>query len=85
MLEVAERDRSRFERIAAGDAAGFWGLVQEGGDELKWCGASPLYTFLRAARPSRGHVRRYEQWNIDETSVVSFAAMTFHDPAAAVV
>ena len=42
MLEVAERDRARFERIVAGDAAGFWRLVQENGDELKWCGASPF-------------------------------------------
>jgi AmmeMemoRadiSam system protein B len=83
MLEVAERDRARFDRIAAGDADGFWRLVQDGGDDLKWCGASPLYTFLRAVRPSRGHVRRYEQWNIDEASVVSFAAMTFHAPPAA--
>ena len=82
MLDVAERDRARFERIAAGDAAGFWTLVQDRADELKWCGASPLYTFLRAVRPSAGHVSRYEQWNIDDQSVVSFAAMTFHAPAS---
>ena len=83
MLDVAERDRVRFEKIAAGDADGFWALVQDGGDDLKWCGASPLYTFLRAVRPASGHVRRYEQWNIDEASVVSFAAVTFHGPSAA--
>jgi AmmeMemoRadiSam system protein B len=85
MLEVAEKDRARFERIAAGDAAGFWARVQEGGDDLKWCGAAPLYTFLRAVRPASAHVARYEQWNIDENSVVSFAALTFHDPAPPVV
>ena len=45
--------------IAAGDAEGFWNLVVErGDDDLKWCGSSPLYTFLRAvpagARPPPG-------------------------------
>jgi MEMO1 family protein len=79
MLEVAERDRERFERIAAGDATGFWRLVQEKADELKWCGAAPLYTFLKAVAPPRAHLARYEQWNIDEGSVVSFAALAFRD------
>ena len=71
------------ERIQEGDAAGFWALVQDGGDELRWCGASPLYTFLRAAAPAPAEVARYEQWNIDEASVVSFAALSFHDRAPA--
>ncbi len=83
MLEVAERDRARFERIAQGDARGFWELVKEKGDELKWCGASPLYTFLKAVAPASAVVSRYEQWNIDEKSVVSFAALSFHDRPAA--
>ena len=85
MREVAAKDHARCERLAAGDADGFWDLVQEKGDELKWCGASPLYTFLRAVRPARGRLARYEQWNIDEASVVSFAALSFHDrPTAGV-
>jgi AmmeMemoRadiSam system protein B len=83
MLDVAERDRARFERVAAGDARGFWELVREKGDELKWCGASPLYSFLKAVGPASAHVARYEQWNIDEASVVSFAAMSFHAPPGA--
>jgi hypothetical protein len=82
MLDVAARDRARCERLAAGDAEGFWALVQDRSDELKWCGASPLYAFLRAVRPASGQVSRYEQWDIDDGSVVSFAAMTFHGPAA---
>src|SRR5262249_10330724 len=73
--EVARRDRERLDRVTAGDAEGFWVLLSEGGDELKWCGAAPLYTFLRAAGPVRGDVLEYEQWNIDPESVVSFAAV----------
>ncbi|HET7291290.1 MAG TPA: AmmeMemoRadiSam system protein B [Vicinamibacteria bacterium] len=83
MVEVERRDRERLERVAAADADGFWRLLADGeGDALRWCGASPLYTFLRVARPARGELLRYEQWNIDETSVVSFAGMAFYgDPA----
>lgn len=77
MTQVSTRDRQRIERINAGDAAGFWDLVQEGHDDLKWCGSSPLYTFLKAVPQARGVLNRYEQWNIDEQSVVSFAGMSF--------
>jgi len=78
LLEVETRDRSRLERIGAGDAAGFWDLVVEKGhDDLKWCGSSPLYTYLRAAPEARGRLLSYEHWNIDEASVVSFGAMAF--------
>jgi hypothetical protein len=77
MLEITARDRGRIDRVAAGDAEGFWNLVQEQRDDLKWCGSSPLYTFLKAVPQARGHLLRYEQWNIDEQSVVSFAGMAF--------
>jgi len=76
MLAVEARDRQRMERVAAGDAAGFWDLVQENHDDLKWCGSSPLYTFLKAVPDARGNIERYEQWNIDPQSVVSFAGMS---------
>lgn len=78
MQEVAAQDNARIARMAEGDAAGFWSLVQENHDELRWCGAAPLYTFLRAVAPKRGKLLRYEQWNIDPTSVVSFAGLGFY-------
>ena len=77
MVEVTARDRSRLERVNAGDTDGFWSLVQEKRDDLKWCGSSVLYTFLRALPRARGHLLRYEQWNIDEKSVVSFGGIAF--------
>lgn len=77
MAQVAERDRARIERVAQGDAEGFWELVRENHDDLKWCGSAPLYTFLRAVPRARSQLRRYEQWNIDPESVVSFAALAF--------
>jgi len=79
MEEVALLDKKRIEQMESGDAGGFWDLVQPGQDEvLKWCGSSPIYTFLKAVPQARGKLLRYQQWNIDEASVVSFAGMRFH-------
>ena len=78
MEEVARRDRARIERMESGDARGFWELVRENRDDLKWCGSAPIYTFLKAVPAARGHLLRYQQWNIDPESVVSFAGMKFH-------
>lgn len=80
MVDVAERDRTRLDAISAGDAAAFWEQVKERRDDLKWCGSSPFYTFLRAVPKVRGELRRYQQWNIDEQSVVSFGAVAFRSP-----
>jgi hypothetical protein len=81
LREVAARDRARCARLEAGDADGFWQSVQQEGDDLRWCGASPLYAFLKGVAPSAGELLRYEQWNIDDHSVVSFAGMAFRRPA----
>ena len=77
MLNVAGRDLQRMERVAAGDAAGFWELIRQNRDDLKWCGSSPFYTFLKVRPDARGRIDRYDQWNIDAQSVVSFAGMSF--------
>jgi AmmeMemoRadiSam system protein B len=85
MREVATLDNDRLQRVCAGDTSGFVGLVQPNQDELKWCGYSPFYIFLRTmeyVRPKlQGRVLRYDQWNIDAQSVVSFGALEFFDGA----
>ena len=77
MEAVERRDRDRIGRMSAGDARGFWELVRENHDDLKWCGSAPIYTFLKVVPQARGTLRQYQQWNIDEHSVVSFAGMSF--------
>ncbi|HSF17735.1 MAG TPA: AmmeMemoRadiSam system protein B [Vicinamibacteria bacterium] len=82
MVEVAEKDRERLAMVCDGDAEGFFDLVSRGGDELNWCGYSPLYAFLHAVAPVlglEGSLRHYEQWNIDAGSVVTFGAIHFHE------
>lgn len=83
MAEVERLDRERIARIEAGDADGFWELVQTDQDPLHWCGSSAIYTFLRVRPGLRGELLRYEQWNIDPESVVSFAALAFYPASQA--
>jgi len=80
MSQVEVRDEERIASINRCDAAGFWDLVRENHDDLKWCGSAPFYTFLKTAPQARGELLHYEQWNIDERSVVSFAGMAFSKP-----
>ncbi len=77
MLEVRSRDAQRLERLCAGDSAGFYELMHPNHDDLRWCGYGPMYTFLQSAPKAAGRVLRYEQWNIDERSVVSFVGASF--------
>jgi predicted class III extradiol MEMO1 family dioxygenase len=80
MLAIEQRDHERIRKIEAGDLRSFWSLVQDGHDDLKWCGSSPLYTFLKIMPELRGELLRYQQWQIDPHSVVSFGAMRFERP-----
>jgi AmmeMemoRadiSam system protein B len=82
MTDVAALDRARIDRLLEGDAHGFWDLVKEGGeDRIKWCGSSALYTFASALPAARGELLQYEQWNIDDQSVVTFGGLAFRRPA----
>jgi AmmeMemoRadiSam system protein B len=83
LVEVEARDRRRIAALATGDADGFWAQVRENGDDLNWCGSAPLYAFLRATGVRTGALLRYEQWNIDPASVVTFAALAFGDGTSA--
>ena len=77
MAEVSNQDNERLQHACAGDCERFFELVHPEQDRLRWCGYSALYTFLRAVPEARGSLLRYEQWNIDPESVVSFAALEF--------
>lgn len=80
MLAIEQRDHARIDRIAAGDIRGYWSLVQDGHDDLKWCGSAPLYTFMKVMPEVKGELLDYHQWQIDADSVVSFAALRFKRP-----
>jgi AmmeMemoRadiSam system protein B len=77
MLAIEQRDRERIAKIAEADVAGYWSLVQERQDDLKWCGSAPFYTFMKAMPGVTGELLDYHQWQIDAQSVVSFGALRF--------
>jgi AmmeMemoRadiSam system protein B len=77
MSRVEALDRQRCALLARADREGFREALGQG-DPLKWCGSSAFYAFLNVAGPVRGSLLRYEQWNIDDASVVSFGAFAFH-------
>jgi AmmeMemoRadiSam system protein B len=81
MAAIRELDHSRIRLLADADAAGFWAAVQQDQDALKWCGAAPLYTFLRSVPGAKGELLHYQQWNIDDHSVVTFGALAFRRQA----
>ncbi|MFL6447423.1 MAG: AmmeMemoRadiSam system protein B [Bryobacteraceae bacterium] len=77
MMAIERRDRERIGALETGDLNGYWSLVQEGHDDLKWCGSAPFYTFLKAVPEARGQLLNYQHWQIDPHSVVTFGAMKF--------
>ena len=79
MLAIEQRDRTRLQQVTGGDIRSYWSMVQEGHDDLKWCGSAPLYTFLKALPEARGELLDYNQWQIDPHSVVSFGALRFEN------
>jgi AmmeMemoRadiSam system protein B len=77
MLAIEKRDRTRIDTILSGNIRDYWSLVQENHDDLKWCGSSTLYTFLKTNPGLRGKLEDYAHWQIDPESVVSFGAIHF--------
>jgi MEMO1 family protein len=77
MVAIEQRDRERITQLEAGDLRAYWSLVQEGNDDLRWCGSAPFYTFLKVMPQQKGQLLDYHQWQIDADSVVSFGAMRF--------
>lgn len=77
MMDVSDKDHGRIRSISSGNAEEFWSQVQENQDPLRWCGSSPIYTFLNVTNSLKGNLESYGKWNIDEESVVSFAGMSF--------
>jgi MEMO1 family protein len=80
MVEVREKDAERLRHVCAGQSGEFFDLVVRDYDPLRWCGFTPIYTFMQALPAARGEVLKYDQWNIDASSVVSFTALEFTAP-----
>jgi len=82
MMAIEQRDRARISKLETGEINAYWDLIKEGHDDLKWCGSAPFYTFLKTVPNARGELLKYQHWQIDPQSVVTFGAMRFTDSGA---
>ncbi len=71
-------DLQALDRVAAGDAEGFWQAVAADGNRRRVCGLSAIYTALRVLAPVRGRVLEYRQGEDPAGGLVGFAACVFH-------
>jgi AmmeMemoRadiSam system protein B len=73
------QDHALLDRAAAGDPAGFFGVIAQEKDERRICGLPPTYTVLEAVRPSRGRLLHYDQYvHPRGQESVSFASVAFY-------
>lgn len=70
-------DRSSLERVAQGDAEGFYRSVMADGNKRKVCGLSSIYTFLRLVG-GPGRLLHYGYAPDPAGGIVSFASLAFH-------
>ncbi len=74
---LAEADAALLDRMAAGDAAGFFAALKAVGDRNNVCGLPPVYLALRLLSPAGGVTLGYDQCPADDlgTSFVSVAGL----------
>lgn len=72
-------DQELINRMQAGDAEGFYDVIQRQDDRNNVCGLAPIYLTLRALERTRGHSLSYDMCPADKqnTSVVSIAGVLF--------
>ncbi len=73
------QDQALLRAAAAADAAGYFRVLADEGDERRICGLPPTYTVLEALRPGSGKVLHYDQHvHPRRQESVSFASVAFY-------
>jgi AmmeMemoRadiSam system protein B len=76
---VREFDMSTLAYTAAADADNFLQSISSVRNKYRVCGVAPIYATLRAAKPTRGEVLCYDQWDETEReSAVTFASVALY-------
>ena len=78
--DLAIADQALLDRMAAGDAEGFFGEIKQVQDRNNVCGVSPIYLTLKLLGAVRGELTGYASCPADEhnTSAVTVAGVVFH-------
>jgi MEMO1 family protein len=75
---VETEDRLLIDKLAALDAAGFFGEIAKDRDKRRICGFAPLYSLIQLLDGSYGRTLKYDQAFTPETgSAVTFTSMVF--------
>lgn len=75
-----KQDLAILRQAEAARPATYYQTVADDGDARNVCGLSPTFTFLEAARPTRGKLMHYDQYvDPDARESVSFASVGFYD------
>jgi MEMO1 family protein len=76
LAELRTHDAETLEQIARPDADGFLRTLAKVDNRYRVCGVAPIYATLRTARPTRGKVLGYEQWDeVERESAVTFGSV----------
>jgi MEMO1 family protein len=76
LAELRRHDGETLEHIARPDAEGFLRHLARVDNRHRVCGVAPIYATLRTARPTKGKVLGYEQWDETEReSAVTFGSV----------
>ena len=74
-----EQDLAILKQAEQGDAAGYFQVIAEEGDERRICGLPPTYTVLEAIRPVQGKLLQYDRYlHPGGHESVSYASMAFY-------
>ena len=77
LAQIRRLDDEMLEKLAAGDAEGFWRIIKRERDENNVCGVAPFYLSLKTTGPVEGVRAGYAVCPADEqnTSVVTIGGM----------
>jgi len=77
LAQISRLDDEMLARLAAGDAEGFWRIIQRERDENNVCGVAPFYLSLKTTGPVEGVRAGYAVCPADEerTSVVTIGGV----------
>lgn len=77
--EVRTFDMKALASAVKPDAEGFLATIAGERNRFRVCGVAPIYATLRTAKPTRGQLLCYDQWDEAERhSAVTFASMAFY-------
>lgn len=76
---LRQHDSEALAHIARPDADGFLRCISSVSNRYRVCGVAPIYATLRTARPTRGKVLGYDQWDeAERDSAVTFGSVALY-------